>query len=99
MVTALSPTSAKKGGLNQGLYKNGKYQKKLINFANYKVTTFTQRPSGELLTVNAAARLITSSYLRFTDNTHFIIVNKANHAIKVQYGNTPLHYYKFALVK
>lgn len=89
---------SQKGGLNQGLYKNGKYQKKLINFANYKVTTYSKTFWG-ITYRERGSKTYYKFYLRFTDNTHFLIVNKANHAIKVQYGNTPLHYYKFALVK
>lgn len=89
---------SQKGGLNQGLYKNGKYQKKLINFANYKVTTYSKTFWG-ITYRERGSKTYHKFYLRFTDNTHFIIVNKANHAIKVQYGNTPLHYYKFSLVK
>jgi biopolymer transport protein ExbD len=89
---------SQKGGLNQGLYKNGKFQKKLINFANYKVTTYSKTFWG-ITYRERGSKTYHKFYLRFTDNTHFIIVNKANHAIKVQYANTPLHYYKFALVK
>lgn len=89
---------SQKSGLNQGLYKNGKFQKKLINWASYKVTTYSKTFWG-ITYRERGAKTYHKFYLRFTDNTHFIIVNKANHAIKVQYDNTPLHYYKFALVK
>ncbi|KRL20728.1 hypothetical protein FC98_GL001318 [Lentilactobacillus kisonensis DSM 19906 = JCM 15041] len=86
------------GGLNQGLYKNGKYQGKLINYANYKVTTYSKTFWG-ITYRQRGHKTYQKFYLRFTDNTHFIIVNKANKAVKVQYGNSPLHYYKFALEK
>ncbi|MCH4165231.1 MAG: Ig-like domain-containing protein [Lentilactobacillus diolivorans] len=85
-------------GLNQYLYKDGKVQKKLINYASYKVITYnkafwaiTYRQRGQ--------KNYERFYLRFTDNTHFILVNKSNKAVKVQFANTPVHYYKFELVK
>jgi biopolymer transport protein ExbD len=86
------------GGLNQGLYQNGKFQKKLINYASYKVTTYSKTFWG-ITYRQRGHKTYQKFYLRFTDNTHFIIVNKANKAIKVQYGNSPVHYYKFALEK
>ncbi|MBV0930917.1 peptidase [Lentilactobacillus sp. IMAU92037] len=86
------------GGLNQGLYKNGQFQKKLINYANYKVTTYSESFWG-ITYRQRGHKNYEKFYLRFTDNTHFIIVNKSNKAVKVQYGNSPVHYYKFGLEK
>lgn len=84
-------------GLNQALYKNGKFQKKLINYANYKVTTYS-KSFWKITYRERGSKTTQTFYLRFTDNTHFIIVNKANKGLKVKYGNAPYHYYKFVLV-
>ncbi|WP_219565462.1 hypothetical protein, partial [Staphylococcus haemolyticus] len=62
---------SQKGGLNQGLYKNGKFQKKLINFANYKVTTYSKTFWG-ITYRERGSKTYHKFYLRFTDNTHFI---------------------------
>lgn len=84
-------------GLNQALYKNGKLQKKLINYASYKVTTYS-KSFWKITYRERGSKTYQNFYLRFTDNTHFIIVNKDNQGLKVKYGNAPLHYYKFKLV-
>jgi len=84
-------------GLNQALYYNGKFVKKLINYAKYDVDangsfwkiTYTQR----------GQKKSQAMYLRFTSNNTFWIVNSANKATKVKFGNAPVHYYKFALQK
>ncbi len=85
-------------GLNQALYKNGKLVKKLITNASYKVTTYSKAFWG-ITYRERGSKTYQKFYLRFTDNTHFILVNKANKAVKVKFGVAPLHYYKFVLVK
>ncbi|MFD1125679.1 Ig-like domain-containing protein [Lentilactobacillus raoultii] len=90
-------TFSQSTGLNQALYKNGKFQKKLINYASYKVTTYN-KSFWKITYRERGSKTYQSFYLRFTDNTHFIIVNKDNKALKVKYGNAPYHYYKFVLV-
>ncbi|GAY73713.1 Ig-like domain-containing protein [Lentilactobacillus kosonis] len=84
-------------GLNQYLYYNGKFVKKLINYAKYDVDangsfwkiTYTQRGQKKAQTM----------YIRFTSNKSFWIVNSKNKATKVKFGNAPVHYYRFALQK
>uniref|UniRef100_UPI00403F5300 Ig-like domain-containing protein n=1 Tax=Lentilactobacillus hilgardii TaxID=1588 RepID=UPI00403F5300 len=90
-------TFSQSTGLNQALYKNGKFQKKLINYASYKVTTYS-KAFWKITYRERGSKTTQAFYLRFTDNTHFIIVNKANNGLKVKYGNAPYHYYKFVLV-
>ncbi|MFT8743991.1 MAG: Ig-like domain-containing protein, partial [Lentilactobacillus hilgardii] len=86
-------TFSQSTGLNQALYKNGKFQKKLINYASYKVTTYS-KAFWKITYRERGSKTTQAFYLRFTDNTHFIIVNKANNGLKVKYGNAPYHYYK-----
>jgi hypothetical protein len=91
-------TFSQSTGLNQALYKNGKFQKKLINYATYKVTTYSKTFWG-ITYRQRGQKTYQRFYLRFTDNNHFILVNKANKAVKVKFGVAPYHYYKFVLVK
>ncbi len=84
-------------GLNQYLYYNGKYTKKLINYATYKVTA-----KGSFWKITYRQRhhkTYQNMYIRFTSNKTFWIVNSKNKPLKVKFGNAPVHYYKFALQK
>ncbi|WP_283680175.1 Ig-like domain-containing protein [Lentilactobacillus sp. Marseille-Q4993] len=83
-------------GLNQYLYHNGKYQKKLINYAVYKVSPKTTN-FWKITYRQRHHKATQTMYIHFSSNKHFWIVNSKNQVIKVKYGNAPAHTYRFDL--